>query len=168
MSTCSHALVYLDCYETVTEREDHDGQHRLRRLRGFRGSGTSFGAPSASGEGGGGHLLPVHGGHIRELGIARTGHQGRPQLERWAVLGLLGAGIANALPLAIAAGGNAPGETLATAAARVSTLGYLGSFVGPVLVGGLASLSSLPFALGLPALLVLVTALGARVVRRAG
>ena len=83
-------------------------------------------------------------------------------------LGLLGVGIANALPLAIAAGGNAPGETPASAAARVSTLGYLGSFVGPVLVGGLASLSSLPFALGLPALLVLATAFGARVVRRAG
>jgi hypothetical protein len=83
-------------------------------------------------------------------------------------LGLLGAGIANALPLAIAAGGNAPGETPATAAARVSTLAYLGSFVGPVLVGGLASLSSLPLALGLPALLVLATAFGARVVRRAG
>ncbi len=83
-------------------------------------------------------------------------------------LGLLGVGIANALPLAIAAGGNAPGETPATAAARVSTLGYLGSFVGPVLVGGLASLSSLPFALGLPALLVFATAFGARVVRRAG
>ena len=59
-------------------------------------------------------------------------------------LALLGAGIANALPIAVAAGGNAPGETLATAAARVSTLGYLGSFVGPVLVGGLASLSNLP------------------------
>jgi fucose permease len=83
-------------------------------------------------------------------------------------LGLLGAGIANALPLAIAAGGNAPGETPATAAARVSTLGYLGSFVGPVLVGGLASLSSLPLALGLPALLVLAAAFGARVVGRAG
>jgi hypothetical protein len=83
-------------------------------------------------------------------------------------LGLLGAGIANALPLAIAAGGNAPGETPATAAARVSTLAYLGSFVGPVLVGGLASLSSLPLALGLPALLVLATAFGARVFRRAG
>jgi fucose permease len=82
-------------------------------------------------------------------------------------LGLLGAGIANALPLAIAAGSNAPGETPATAAARVSTLGYLGSFIGPVLVGGLASLSSLPFALGLPALLVLATAFGARAVRRA-
>jgi predicted MFS family arabinose efflux permease len=83
-------------------------------------------------------------------------------------LGLLGAGIANALPLAIAAGGNSPGETPATAAARVSTLGYLGSFVGPVLVGGLASLSSLPIALGLPALLVLATAFGAGAVRRAG
>jgi hypothetical protein len=80
-------------------------------------------------------------------------------------LGLLGVGIANALPLAIGAGGNAPGETPATAAARVSTLGYLGSFVGPAIVGGLASLSSLPLALGLPALLVLATAFGAKAVR---
>jgi hypothetical protein len=83
-------------------------------------------------------------------------------------LGLLGAGIANALPLAISAGGNAPGEAPATAAARVSTLAYLGSFVGPVLIGSLASLSSLPFALGLPALLVLATPFGARAVWRAG
>jgi len=82
--------------------------------------------------------------------------------------GLLGVGIANALPLAIGAGGNAPGETPATAAARVSTLGYLGSFVGPALVGGLASLSSLPLALGLPPLLVLATAFRARAVRQAG
>jgi len=83
-------------------------------------------------------------------------------------LALLGAGIANALPLAIGAGVETPGETPATAAARVSTLGYLGSFVGPVIVGGLASLSSLPLALGLPALLVLATAFGARAVRQAG
>jgi fucose permease len=82
-------------------------------------------------------------------------------------LGLPGAGIAIALPLAIGAGGNVPGETPATAA-RVSTLGYLGSFVGPALVGGLASLSSLPLALGLPALLVLATAFGARALRQAG
>ena len=82
--------------------------------------------------------------------------------------GLLGLGIANALPLAIGAGGNSPGETPATAAARVSTLGYLGSFVGPALVGGLATLSNLPLALVLPALLILATAFGARAVRRAG
>ena len=83
-------------------------------------------------------------------------------------LALLGAGIANALPIAIAAGGNTPGQTPATAAARVSTLGYLGSFVGPVLVGGLASLTGLPVALGLPALFVLAAAFGAGAVRRAG
>ncbi len=83
-------------------------------------------------------------------------------------LGLLGVGIANALPLAISAGGNAPGETPATAAARVSSLAYLGSFVGPVLIGGLATLWSLPLALALPAVLVLATAFGARTVRRAG
>jgi predicted MFS family arabinose efflux permease len=83
-------------------------------------------------------------------------------------LGLLGAGIANALPLAIGAGGNAPGEAPATAAARVSTLAYLGSFVGPALIGGLATLWSLPLALGLPAVLVVATAFGARTVRRAG
>ena len=85
-------------------------------------------------------------------------------------LGLLGVGIANALPLAISAGGNAPGETEtpATAAARVSSLAYLGSFVGPVLIGGLATLWSLPLALALPAVLVLATAFGARTVRRAG
>jgi hypothetical protein len=50
----------------------------------------------------------------------------------------------------------------------VSTLGYLGSFVGPALVGVLASLSSLPLALGLPALLVVATTFGARAVRLAG
>jgi MFS family permease len=65
-------------------------------------------------------------------------------------------------------GSDAPGVTPATTAARVSTLGYLGSFVGPVLIGGLANLFGLPFALGLPALLVLATAFGARSVRRAG
>jgi hypothetical protein len=35
MSACSHTLIYLDCYEAVTEREDHNGQYRLRRQRGF-------------------------------------------------------------------------------------------------------------------------------------
>ncbi|MDQ3924529.1 MAG: MFS transporter [Actinomycetota bacterium] len=83
-------------------------------------------------------------------------------------LGLLGAGIANALPLAIGAAGNAPGEAPATAAARVSTFAYLGSFVGPALIGALATVWRLPLALALPAVLVLATAFGARAVRRAG
>ena len=104
--------------------------------------------------------------------VAGTGFGGAlvldTQIAGLVGLGLLGAGLANALPLAIAAGGNSPGETPATAAARVSTLGYLGSFVGPALVGGLASVTSLPLALGLPALLVLATAFWAGAVRRAG
>lgn len=83
-------------------------------------------------------------------------------------LGLLGVGIANALPLAISAGGKALGEAPATAAARVSTLAYLGAFVGPALIGGLATLAGLPLALVLPAVLVLATAFGAKAVRRAG
>jgi hypothetical protein len=77
-------------------------------------------------------------------------------------------GIANALPLAISAGGDAPGEAPATAAARVSTLAYLGSFVGPALIGGLATFAGLSLALALPAVLVLATAFGAGAVRRAG
>jgi hypothetical protein len=82
-------------------------------------------------------------------------------------LALLGSGISYALPLTISAGSNLPGEKAATAAARVSTLAYFGSFVGPALIGGLASLFSLPVALGLPAVLVAATAFGARAVRAA-
>ena len=69
-------------------------------------------------------------------GLAFQRLMGRPVLSRLHAMHSLGG--------VLGAGGNAPGETPATAAARVSTLGYLGSFVGPALVGGLASLSSLP------------------------
>ncbi len=32
VSACSNILIYLDCYEAVTEREGHSEQYRLRRL----------------------------------------------------------------------------------------------------------------------------------------
>jgi fucose permease len=83
-------------------------------------------------------------------------------------LALLGAGISYVLPLTISAGSKVPGEKAATAAARVSTLAYLGSFVGPALIGGLASRFGLPVALGLPALLVAATVLGSKALRYAG
>jgi fucose permease len=82
-------------------------------------------------------------------------------------LGLLGAGISYVLPLMISAGSNLPGEKAATAAARISTLAYFGSFVGPALIGGLASRFSLPAALGLPAFLVAATVLGSKALRSA-
>lgn len=79
-------------------------------------------------------------------------------------LALLGAGISFVLPLVISAGSSLPGENPASAAARVSTLAYLGSFAGPALIGGLASQFGLPLASGLPAVLVTATWLGAHAV----
>lgn len=81
-------------------------------------------------------------------------------------LALLGAGTSVLLPLAISAAGALKGET-APAVARVATLGCLGSFTAPVLVGGLAGALSLAAALALPALLLAGTALPATAVQPA-
>jgi hypothetical protein len=77
---------------------------------------------------------------------------------------LLGAGLSFTLPVAIGAAGRLGGAT-ADLVARVSMLGYLGSFVGPGVIGGLASILGLPLALALPAVLITATALGTRVLR---
>jgi hypothetical protein len=66
-----------------------------------------------------------------------------------------------ALPLSISAGGNRPGRSAAVAAARVSTLAYLSSFTGPAVIGFLADRIGLAAALGVPAVVVSLTALGA-------
>src|SRR5215204_5001120 len=46
---------------------------------------ADLGAAGTPGEDWGGSLLSVYGGYIRELGLARTGHQRRARFERWAV-----------------------------------------------------------------------------------
>jgi predicted MFS family arabinose efflux permease len=81
-------------------------------------------------------------------------------------LGLFGAGLSLTFPLVISAAGRLDGAA-AVAVARVSTLGYLGAFVGPGLIGALAGPFGLPAALGVPAVLVAGTALAARAVARA-
>jgi hypothetical protein len=78
-------------------------------------------------------------------------------------LGLFGAGLSLTFPLAISAAGRRDGAA-AVAVARVSTLGYLGAFVGPGLIGALAGPLGLPAALGVPAALVAAAALAARAV----
>ncbi len=84
-------------------------------------------------------------------------------------LGLLGAGLSFTLPLALSAAGHLHGDRPAAATvARVSTIGYLGSFAGPGLIGALAGPLGLPVALALPAVLVAGTALWARAVAAAG
>jgi hypothetical protein len=80
-------------------------------------------------------------------------------------LALFGAGLANLLPLAIAATGSAGSVPVPVAVARVSTLGYLGSFAGPALIGTLAHPVGLAGAMLLPGCAVAATGLAARAVR---
>ena len=92
--------------------------------------------------------------------------------EVFGVLGPNGAGkttmlqmLATLLPISISAAGASGDTPVPVAVARISTLGYLGSFTAPALIGYLASSASLPTALLLPAIAVAVTALAAPVVR---
>jgi fucose permease len=78
---------------------------------------------------------------------------------------LLGLGVSVLLPLAIAAAPAATDRPAATAVARVSTIGYLGSFAGPGLIGAAAGVAGLGAALAVPAATVAGTALGAGAVR---
>jgi fucose permease len=73
---------------------------------------------------------------------------------------LFGAGLSFLVPLLFSAAAKLPGQEPAAAiVARISTLAYLGSFVGPGLIGPTASWVGLPVALALPVALVLGTAL---------
>lgn len=68
-------------------------------------------------------------------------------LTGWVTIGI---GLAVLAPTVVAAApGRAVDTTPAAAIAAVTTLGYLGSFTGPALIGGLASLVGLSAALGL-------------------
>lgn len=82
-------------------------------------------------------------------------------------LALLGVGTSFLLPLTVSAAGSLKGGAAAPAVARVATLGCLGSFTGPALIGALAGVVNLTVALGVPALLVAGTAAYARAVRPA-
>ena len=80
-------------------------------------------------------------------------------------LALLGLGLATLLPISISAAGASGSLPVPVAVARVSTLGYLGSFTGPALIGLLAARSSLPAALLLPAGALILAATAATALR---
>jgi MFS family permease len=80
-------------------------------------------------------------------------------------LALLGIGLATLLPISISAAGASSNLPVPVAVARIATLGYLGSFTAPALIGYLASQTSLPTALLLPAIAIAATAIAAPVVR---
>jgi MFS family permease len=81
-------------------------------------------------------------------------------------LAILGAGLATLLPISISAAGTLRGLPVPVAVARVSTLGYLGTFTGPAVIGYLSHHTDLSTALLLPAIAIAATALAAPAVRR--
>lgn len=78
---------------------------------------------------------------------------------------LVGLGAANIVPVMFGAAGRVPGTSPSIALAMVTTLGYLGLLSGPALIGLVAHVGGLALALAGVAILLLVTAAAARVVR---
>lgn len=83
---------------------------------------------------------------------------------RVALLGfaLAGAGLAPVAPILFNAATRVPGVSRAAAIASVTSVGYSGFLIGPPLIGGIASFSSLTLALGVVVLGATLLALGAR------
>jgi MFS family permease len=79
-------------------------------------------------------------------------------------LALFGLGLATLVPISFSAASNAADLPVPVAVARVSTVGYLGSFTAPGLIGALTHLTDLATAMLVPAIIVGVTALAARTV----
>jgi MFS family permease len=75
----------------------------------------------------------------------------------FAGLALLGLGLSVTVPITISAAGRMPQLPTAVAVSRVATMGYLGSFVGPAVIGVLAEGVGLSWALALPVTLILAT-----------
>jgi len=92
-------------------------------------------------------LLPVL------AGIATIGFAGGLLIDRPipAIIGFmfLGIGLASIVPAVFSAAGRIPGLHAGTAVATASACGWAGFVCGPPLIGRLASLTSLPLALGL-------------------
>ena len=78
---------------------------------------------------------------------------------------LLGAGVALVVPLAFSAAGRV-GPHPARSIAGVAGIAYASGLVAPGIIGGIASVSSLPTAFVVVAVLVAITALAAGVMRR--
>ncbi|GAB7051076.1 MFS transporter [Catenuloplanes indicus] len=78
--------------------------------------------------------------------------------------GCLGAGVSTIAPQVFSAAGARNPDRPARAIARAASIGWLGFFAGPVLIGGGATLTGLPAALAIPVVLAAVIVLAARAV----
>ncbi|MFO1323494.1 MAG: MFS transporter [Burkholderiales bacterium] len=77
---------------------------------------------------------------------------------------LAGAGLAPVAPILFNAATRVPGVTRAAAIASVTSIGYSGFMIGPPLIGGIATATSLTMALGVVVLAAGLLAYGARYV----
>lgn len=69
---------------------------------------------------------------------------------------LVGLGAANIVPIFFSAAGNMPHTPVHVALPAITTIGYAGQLAGPALLGYVAYLSSLPIAIGLIGVLLLI------------
>jgi len=81
--------------------------------------------------------------------------------------GCLGAGLSCIVPQVFSTAANLDPARAGEAIARVSSIGFIGFIVGPILIGGAAELVGLPWALGIPVVLVLAVAVAAAALRPA-
>lgn len=85
----------------------------------------------------------------------------------WALLGyaLLGVGCSNIVPVLYTAVGKQTVMPESIAVPAITTLGYAGILAGPAVIGFVAHASSLSFAFGLMAMLLVAVAIGGKVLR---
>jgi predicted MFS family arabinose efflux permease len=101
-------------------------------------------------------------GTIAALGLGAALVVARPAVAVGGCV-LVGAGIANVIPVLFSRAGNLAGVDPGSGLAAVATMGYLGLLAGPPAIGLAAQATSLPAALGLVAAACAAIALGARV-----
>jgi predicted MFS family arabinose efflux permease len=82
-------------------------------------------------------------------------------------LALFGFGLSYTLPITFAAGGAVPGLHPSYAIANISTLGYLGFFSGPAIIGLVAENFGLTVGMAVPVVVVLLAACGAPILHPA-
>ena len=80
-------------------------------------------------------------------------------------MALVGAGLANVVPILFVAGSRQPGVSAAEGIAAVSSIGYVGLLAGPPLVGAIAHASSLNVGMATLVAAALALAAGARLLR---
>jgi predicted MFS family arabinose efflux permease len=81
---------------------------------------------------------------------------------------LTGLGLANVVPQLFGMAGKLPGFSPGVAISAVATLAYAGILAGPPMIGPLATLTSLPLALSMLAVAMLLVALGASAAKSRG